>query len=139
VIDRPKTGQRGFSLLEVLVAFSIMAMSLGFIYKAMGSNARSVGDLALRQQATMLAESVLLTKDSVSATGWNESGSWGVYGWRVSSQPFVQSAQLAESADWLPLHQIRIDVSWPEGSKNRQLEVKTLLPQRKPLPGESVQ
>ena len=136
MIDRRKICQKGFSLLEVLVAFSIMALSLGFIYKAMGSNARSVGDLALRQQAIMLAESVLLTKDSVSAKGWNESGSWGVFGWRASSELFPQSA---EFADWVPLHQIQINVSWLEGSKSRQLEVKTLLPQRKPLPGESVQ
>jgi general secretion pathway protein I len=136
------TSQKGFSLLEVLVAFSIMAMSLGFIYKAMGSNARSVGDLALRQQATMLAESVLLTRDSVNAKGWNESGVSGVFSWRVSSQPFAhsgQSAQTIESVNWIPLHQIQIDVSWSDGSKSRQLEVKTLLPQRKPLPGESIQ
>ena len=140
MIDRSRTmRQKGFSLLEVLVAFSIMAMSLAFIYKAMGSNARSVGDLTLRQQATMLAESVLLTKDSVNAKGWNESGSSGVFGWRVSSQPFAQSSQPAESAEWVPLHQIQIEVTWPEGSKNRQFDVKTLLPQRKPMPGENVQ
>lgn len=138
MIDRQKSCQKGFSLLEVLVAFSIMAISLGFVYKAMGSNARSVGDLAMRQQATMLAESVLLTKDSVTAAGWNESGRWGVFGWQVTSQRFAQAAQSADATDWIALHQILIQVSWPDGSRNRQLEVQTLLPQRRLMPGESV-
>jgi general secretion pathway protein I len=127
----PKTNQKGFSLLEVLVAFSIMAISLGFIYKAMGSSARNAGDLVLQQQATMVAESLLLSKDSVSAKGWNESGTSGAFSWRVSSQP-------ANSPESVPLHQVQVNISWPDGPRYRAFEVKTLLPQRKPLPGESV-
>lgn len=139
----PKTSQTGFSLLEVLVAFSIMAISLGFIYKAMGSSARNVGDLVLQQQATMVAESLLLSNDSVSAKGWNESGTSGAFSWRVSSQPFSHSlgqsvSQPANSPEPVLLHQVQVDISWPDGPKYRTFEVKTLLPQRKPLPGESV-
>jgi hypothetical protein len=37
------------------------------------------------------------------------------------------------------LHQIDVSVSWIDGGKARALEAKTLLPQRKPLPGETVQ
>ena len=120
-----------------------MAISLGFIYKAMGSSARNAGDLVLQQQATMVAESLLLSKDSVGAKGWNESGTSGAFSWRVSSQPFNLSvnqsfSQSANSQESVPLHQVQVDVSWPDGPKYRTFEVKTLLPQRKPLPGESV-
>ena len=33
--------QQGMTLLEILVALAIMAISLGMIYRATGSNARS--------------------------------------------------------------------------------------------------
>ena len=33
---------RGFSLLELLVAFAIMAMSLAMIYRAVGGSVRNV-------------------------------------------------------------------------------------------------
>lgn len=127
--------QSGFSLLELLVAFAIMAMSLGLIYKSMGASARSVGDLALHQQASMLAETLLHTKDSVTDQGWNESGQYDSFIWRVRSQTFNSAIN---SLDLVPLHHIQITISWTDSVRQRQLEVQTLLPQRKPLPGEVI-
>jgi general secretion pathway protein I len=128
--------QAGFSLLELLVAFAIMAMSLGLIYRAMGASARNAGDLELHQQASMLAESLLNSKDSVTDQGWNESGVFNSFNWRVSSGPY-RAAPAAP--DLVLLHEIRISISWPGGATSNQLEVQTLLPQRKPVPGETVQ
>jgi len=127
--------QGGFSLLELLVAFAIMAMSLGLIYKSMGASARNVGDLTLHQQATMLAESLLNSRDSVTDQGWNESGAYASFSWQVSSQPYATTINAPEM---VPLHQIQLIVSWTDGLGQKQFEVKTLLPQRRPLPGEVV-
>lgn len=140
----PKIGQNGFSLIELLVAFSIMALSLGFIYKAMGSGARNAGELASHQQVTMLAESILATRDAVTDQGWQEVGSSAPYEWKVSSQPYLAAANLFPSAAGsstltsVPLHQIQLTILWQDGSVQRQFETQTLLPQRKPYPGESV-
>ena len=127
--------QLGFSLLELLVAFAIMAMSLGLIYKAMGASARNVGDMTLHQQASMLSESLLNTRDSVTDQGWNESGENAPFAWRVSSQPFASDIN---SPALVPLHQILIVVSWLDGARRSQFEIQTLLPQRKLLPGEAI-
>lgn len=128
-------GQLGFSLLELLVAFSIMAMSLGFIYKAIGASASNVGGMTLHQQASMLAESLLNSRDSVTDQGWNESGAHASFAWQVSSQPFATGTSGPEIT---PLHQILVTVTWPDGMRQQQLSAQTLLPQRKPLPGETV-
>ena len=125
--------QRGFTLLELMVAFAIMAMSLGLIYRAMGSSASNAGQLAARQQAVMLAESLLQTKDSVTPEGWNENGQSGNFSWQVASQLY---GVLDNTPGRLKLHEISITVSWPDGTKIRQVQTQTLLPQRLPGPGE---
>lgn len=127
--------ESGFSLLELLVAFAIMAMSLGLIYKSMGASTGSVRDLALHQQATMLAETLLNTRDSVTDQGWNDSGEYASFSWRVTSQSFASTISAPEA---VRLHEINITISWREGIQSRQLELQTLLPQRKPLPGEVI-
>jgi general secretion pathway protein I len=128
---RAAAPQQGFSLLELLVAFTIMAMSLGLIYKAMGGSARSAGDITTRQQALMLADSLLQSRESVTPQGWNETGTHGRYTWQTRTEPYAASAPEA-----LPLHHLTVQVSWPDGTATRQISAQTLLPQRKPYPGE---
>lgn len=132
----PDKGQAGFTLLELLVAFSIMALSMGMIYKSMGSSVRNVSDISLQQQASMLTASLLTTRDSVTDQGWNESGQSAVFSWQVTSTLYQSPINSPEA---VPMHQIRVAVTWPDGSRLRQMEALTLLPQRKPLPGERIQ
>lgn len=129
-----RVGQGGFSLLELLVAFTIMAMSLGLIYKAMGGSARNAGDIATRQQAVMLADALLQSRDAVNSQGWQENGTHGRFAWQASTEPWGQV-----TPGVLPLHQLSIVVSWADGTATRQITAQTLLPQRKPAPGESSQ
>jgi general secretion pathway protein I len=125
--------QRGFSLLELLVAFSIMALSLGLLYRVAGGSARNVSDVVQSQQAGWLAESILASRSSVLEGGWNEEGESAGYTWQVRSVPFNSGINILQA---IPLHSVRIAVSWTAGSRPGQLELVTLLPQRKPMPGE---
>ncbi len=127
--------QRGFSLLELLVAFAIMAMSLGLLYRVAGGSARHVADAVQHQQAVWLAESLLASRSSVRATGWNEDGESAGFKWQARSQPYNSGVNNAQAAK---LHEIRLSISWSAGSRPGQLEVITLLPERKPKPGEVI-
>ena len=85
--------QRGFTILELLVAFAIMAISLGMLYRASGGSARSVGNMERYQRATVLAESILAMRDAVPEEGWSEAGQVAGFDWRVA----INAASLKRS------------------------------------------
>lgn len=112
----------GFGLLEVLVALSIMSISLVMIYKAVGGSARGIGQIDAAQGANMLAESLLDAYSAVPPGGVQDAGQDGIYEWRVTSQ---QHAELGGAR----LYGLTIQVQW---SGQRQLLLKTLRPEWQP-------
>jgi general secretion pathway protein I len=127
--------QGGFSLLELLVAFAIMAMSLGLLYRMAGGSARNTTDVVQQQQAAWLAESILASRGSVSADGWQEDGESAGFKWSIRSQRYSSGV---EGPDIVPLHRIELVLAWNLGSRPAQLQLATLLPERKPRPGEVI-
>ena len=126
--------QAGFSLLELLVAFSIMALSLGLLYRVAGGSARNVSDITQSQQAAWLAESILSSRTSVLQEGWTQNGESAGFQWSVRSRLFDSGINMPQA---VPLHWVQVAVFWSAGSKPGQLEVVTLVPQRQPQPGDS--
>lgn len=126
---RQAARQGGFSLLELLVAFAIMALALGMLYRASGSSARAVGDAERYQRAVVLAESLLALRDAVPADGWREAGESAGYVWQIRSAPYAT----AITGPSVPaLHEIEIAIAWREAGRPRNLALTTLLPERKP-------
>lgn len=127
-------GQRGFSLLELLVAFVIMAVSLTMLYRASGSTARAAGVAQGQQGAVMLAESLLSVRDTVPPEGWRDQGESSGYVWQVRSAPYPTPL---EGPTVPKLHEIEVSVNWSDGGAQRQLTMSTLLPERRMdgLPG----
>lgn len=120
--------QGGMSLLELLVALSIMAMAIGVLYRALGASVQNAGTLQEQQKALMLGQSLLAAKDAIPETGWNESGESAGFEWQVRTSPFG-SAQPSVTQ----LHSIVIYVRWSDGGRIRSIELQTLRPQRNPV------
>lgn len=125
-------GQGGFSLLELLVAFVIMAFSLGMLYQASGGTVRSIGDTEQQMRATVLAESLLNSRSSVAPEGWNETGQSAGLSWRVNSAAFSTDADPAKAP---ALQRVLIVIGWSGRNGPREFEFSTLLPQSKPALG----
>lgn len=143
-VTRRGRQQSGLSLLELLVAFAIMALSIGLLYRSMGASARTVADMGYQQQASLLAESLLASRESVTPEGWRESGAREGLEFQVKTFPYsrgltsgVGSPSLGDPSAVL-LHEVEITVSWLDGTRRQSLEIRTLLPVRKLDPLEVV-
>ena len=124
--------QRGFSLLEVLVAFTIMALVLGVFYQIGGNSIRNTAYLEQRAYAIVMAESLLARYASVPQGGIHESGGDADgFQWQLSSSDWERQpqAQIENNSDPWPFHQLMARVYWRDFGRTRSVVLKTLLPE----------
>jgi len=132
-MDGARHRQRGFSLLEILVALAIAAMALGMIYEVMGNDTRQAGDLGQRERALTLAQSLLAAYTVVPPQDVHDSGDSAGYAWRIDSVPYPTAVN-STSPQAVHLHELRAAVSWDDQGEH-DIELRTLRPERLPLPG----
>ncbi len=120
------SSQQGFSLLEVLVAFAILALAVATILSLFASGLRNTAVAADYARALTLAESQLATLQGVDVTQLNigvSEGSDEGFIWQYRISPYGEPASVAQHA---PLYHIEVQVNWGEGDRQRYVQLSTL-------------
>jgi len=129
-IPSGRTGVRrhsgGFSLLEVLVAFSILALSLGVLMQIFSSGIRNTLASASYSRAADLAESTLaLAGTEYPLETGIHSGEDRQFQWTLEIAPY-QPEDLLAPPQHLALFQVSARVSWSEARESRNLVLDSL-------------
>ena len=126
--------QRGFSLLEVLVAFSLTALSLGVIFQiyAKGAAATILADeytLALAIAESKLAGAPV---DDVPHPLGEQGREHDKYDWELTLEDYAVDGWNAGLPPSYSLVSVNVGVSWQSRGKLRQVSLQTLKPRITP-------
>ena len=123
-----KRSCRGFSLLEVLVAFTILAMLLAALFQVFsaGLHAARSGDRYTR--ATVIAQSQIaaLGVESPLQEGITSGTTDDDYHWRVTVRVYADE-QLPETGLTLQPLAVDVEVFWEEGGAPRTVTLTSML------------
>ncbi|MGJ4804817.1 type II secretion system protein XpsI [Luteimonas sp. SDU82] len=129
---RPARAQRGYSLLEIIVAFAVLGLALSLLLGTLSGGTRQVRWAADSGRAVLHAQSLLdqVGVGEVLVPG-RRDGEFeaGRYRWVLDVAPYVDRERPpAQPADpYAPqLLQLRLEVSWGEGGPRERLRLDTL-------------
>jgi general secretion pathway protein I len=126
-----KTRPHGFSLVEMLVAMAILALSLGVLYQAAAGSTRNVRIDERYTYAVQIAQSLLAEHPSLLPEGINAAGRVSDFQWRLQSStvesPMQAPAPSDEFAPTVDLLQLDAVVRW-EGPDGREVRLVTIVP-----------
>lgn len=108
----------GFSLLEVLVALSILALSYGMILQLLGSSSRNASRASEYRQALMVAESQLNLAATVSDPAMLPRAGEVAdkFAWTLDIAPAADLSMSSMASMYAPLR-LTVQVRWNEGSR----------------------
>ena len=119
--------QHGFSLLEILVAFSILALSLGVLYQIFSQGSRSAILAEEYTRATIIAESRLASIGVLDHFRNNDDRGTeeNKYHWSTSIQPYAET-EPSRFTTGFHLYEVTTQVSWDSLGKQHVVELQTL-------------
>ncbi|MDD5632122.1 MAG: type II secretion system protein [Methylococcales bacterium] len=122
--------QKGFSLLEILIAFSILAISLGILLKIFSAGVNTAIVAEDYTAAVQIAEG-LLAKTSMETTlqpGQDSGLENEKYHWLVEVSPFMFNPENVDATTIkTALFKIRVIVNWgDDNDNNREIKLTTL-------------
>lgn len=122
-----QTGQRGFSLLEVLVAFAILSVSLGVLLQVFATGLRNAGVADDYTQATLYAESILAAygRETPLGEGVREGPINDRFSWRGAVSADVEGMPDPEKTR-MRAWRVRVEVFWRGLLQTRSVMLETV-------------
>ena len=124
---------QGFTLIEMVVAFAILGITLSALYSTFESALLRVRRDAHMSESTLLAQSLLAR----AGTEWplaagTQQGNWNDYAYEIAEQMVV--APEDQPPYTLTTVRVTASVRWQESGSNRSIALSTLklLPQVAP-------
>jgi general secretion pathway protein I len=126
--------ERGFTLLELLVAFIIAALALAVLFQGASGSLRSVALANQYQQALSRARSHLATVGhGLALAPLHQSGDDGSgFRWQVEIDLAGTAAPLRQPADavfgpspHIALYTVQVGESWVSGAGSREVRLQT--------------
>ena len=118
----------GFTLVEVLVAFAILALTLTMVFRSFGDGARGIQVSQRQAAAVALAEAKLaaLGVERPLVQGVTKGVDTSGMEWRVDIQALQEFDEFARATGLQAVH-VSVFVSWPAtGRPARTVELSTL-------------
>jgi general secretion pathway protein I len=118
--------QQGFTLLEVLLAFLVFALSFAVTLEILTGAIRNTARAKEQTEASLIAQSLMdqVGFDIPLSSGASFEGDEGNYRWQIEIFPYEGSADNARSIELmdivgLDLLEVECVVSWGEGERVR--------------------
>lgn len=122
----PDTGQHGFTLIEVLVAFAILAVAFAIVMPLFSDNASSTQKAFNEKEAVLIAESMLAEVGTTQPLAAAERSGVlaGGFSWTVKVSPAPDLHD--RSPRNLGVYDVMVQVSWESGGPTRAVNLHTL-------------
>ncbi|MAM71679.1 MAG: hypothetical protein CMP91_11110 [Gammaproteobacteria bacterium] len=119
--------QKGFSLIEIIVAFSIAVMSLAVLYNIQSNAVRS----SILYDEYLIANRIgasLLAEASVQMNKATEGSYDNKYFWEISTTDYVSNSETSQPINNLALSNVTLKIEWQSIDRERSILLNTLKP-----------
>lgn len=119
---------RGFSLIEVLVAFAILTLALGVLLPLFSNGLRSLSISEQYTRAAVLAESRLaaIGRETPLEQGEEDGEFEQGFRWRTSVTPYEVVEDTEGTSPLADAFLTTVEVYWQDGDKRRTLTLDSL-------------
>ncbi len=116
-------------MLEVLVAFTVLAISLGMLFQLFSTSVQGVLHSEHYSRALIIAESrlALLGRDEPLEPGEKTGVEAEIYHWRLEVIPYLEEEEDTSPAQQqIKPYQVTVHVGWDESEGRYPVELTTL-------------